>query len=580
MAVEKALERERESSRGWSRSFGLLNPISAVWWLFTSVRFAIALLAALCAASLLGVLLPQTPLPMRGIPAAEAAWLAIQESRFGPLTGPMDWLGLFDLFHTGWFAILIGVTAASTSAYIVSRIPIVWRSITDPRTRVPDSYFETAPQRLEIAGARDLANVEGALRRARYRVERFDEGGATYIFADRFQWAQAASLITHAAVIVLILSAVVSRVDSFSSPLFLSEGATLPVFPVRDSNQMQVELRNVAARFASDGQPLDYHSDLVIYRLGDEVKRCQSTVNSPCGYNGYRFYQSAYFGFGAAVEVRDAASGNVVYRETLALSDSVASPQVTITDGSGRVLLDEVLILTDELTTGELSYRGTLQHLPGDRLMTIGLRTDAESGRERLVVIEAGENQNVVRLSLAEGESVRAAGLTVAFARLASVPSAEIPDFPMAGDGGRLDRGQAFLQLKNVVYGTSTASEGTLDAPEEAGPPTLTLGGLQARAVELTAGESAIVDGLEYTFIGQREFSGITVRRDRSDYLVWIGAALVFIGLIATFWVPRRRLWAKITETRTQLAGQAPTHANYPRELAKLFKETAKTSRG
>jgi cytochrome c biogenesis protein ResB len=72
---------------------------------------------------------------------------------------------------------------------------------------------------------------------------------------------------------------------------------------------------------------------------------------------------------------------------------------------------------------------------------------------------------------------------------------------------------------------------------------------------------------MEYTFLGQREFSGINVRRDRSDYLIWVGAALTVVGLMITFWVPRRRLWARISGGYAQLAGQAPRHAKYVREM-------------
>jgi cytochrome c biogenesis protein ResB len=86
----------------------------------------------------------------------------------------------------------------------------------------------------------------------------------------------------------------------------------------------------------------------------------------------------------------------------------------------------------------------------------------------------------------------------------------------------------------------------------------------------LGPGESAEISGYRYTFLGQREFAGITVRRDRSDYLVWAGALLIVLGLIATFWVPRRRFWARITPARSWLAGRAPSHARYARELRAL----------
>lgn len=46
--------------------------------------------------------------------------------------------------------------------------------------------------------------------------------------------------------------------------------------------------------------------------------------------------QAAYFGFGAELQARDLASGNVVYREVLALADTMPGPRVVISDGDGR----------------------------------------------------------------------------------------------------------------------------------------------------------------------------------------------------------------------------------------------------
>ena len=325
------------ASRGWSRSFGLLNPLRAAWWLLTNVRFAIVLLVVLCALSLLGVVLPQMPLNVRGDVVAESDWLDVQEGRFGFLTPALDRAQLFDVFHARWFAVLLALTSISTAAYVLSRVAGVWRAITQPRKRVPDRYFEMAPNRVEVVGALDADRLTTVLQRSRYRVERVDEAGATYLFADRFAWAQLGSLLTHVAIIVFILAAVVSKTYAFESPLFLSEGATLPVFPVRDADQIQVELRNAEGDFAVDGQPLDYRADLTLYRRGEEVKQCSSTVNTPCAYDGYKFYQSAYFGFGAGLEVRDLATGNVIYRETLVLSDVMRSPHVTIRGAGGAV---------------------------------------------------------------------------------------------------------------------------------------------------------------------------------------------------------------------------------------------------
>ncbi len=561
------------AQRGWSRTFGVLNPLRAVWWLFTNVRFAVVLLGVLCGLSLVGVILPQKPLAMRGDAMLEARWLDVQEGKFGFLTESLDEIQLFDVFHARWFGILLALTAASTGAYVVSRLPAAWRRVTQPRRRVSDRFFETAPDRLEIVDRLDAGRLEEALRRSRYRFERFEEASSTHIFADRFAWAGFGTLFTHAAVIVFILSAVVSKADAFSSPLFLAEGSTLPVFPVRDPNQMQVQLRDATGRFATDGQALDYHSDITIYRRGEEVKSCTSTVNSPCSFGGYRFYQSAYFGFGAEVQVRDLQTGNTIYRETLALSATAKAPHVVIRDSSGTVLLDETLVLTDELVGRDFTYRGTLVRLPSGRLVSVGLQT-ADNGDERLAVLEPGSGDGLLQLSLAEGESGESGGLQVSYQNAVATPYALVPELPVPPTAGEDGPSKPALQLSNVVYGTDKASAGTttVDA-SPTGSPLLTVTGLEAQAIKLQQGESVRVGDYQYSFLGQREFAGITVKRDRSDYLVWGGAVLILAGLLATFWVPRRRFWAKITATRTLMAGQAPAHARYARELKRLARQ-------
>jgi len=546
----------------------VLNPLRAVWWLFTNVRFGTVLLALLALISLVGVAIPQLPVNVRGDSVAEAQWLVPKEGTYGFLTDPMAAVGLFDVFHTFWFAMLLATTVASTGAYIVSRLPGMWTSITRPRKRVPDRYFEMAPSRYATAEALDPGRLETALKRQRYRVERYTEGEVNYLFADRFAWAQLGTLLTHAAVIVFILSAVVSRMDAFESGLFLAEGSTLPVFPVWNTEQIQVELIDAVGEFSLDGQALDYRSEMVIYKNGEEVKRCSSTVNSPCSYEGYRFFQAAYFGFGAAVQVRDTATGNVLYRETLALVDRAPSPRVLIQDADGRTLVDEKLVLTDNLDTGDVVYRGTLIELPDERLLTVGL--EDIGGERRLAIFEVGERLDSAALVLREGESAESGGLKVIYVKASMTPAARVADLPLPPDADP-SLAAPYLQISNVVYGTNRASEGTAtDVSVKDRPPKLTITGLAPQAIALEPGESAEVGGYEYSFLGQREFSGINVKRDRSNYLVWAGAGLIVVGLMITFWVPRRRLWARISSGGSALAGQAPGHARYAEGMQRL----------
>ncbi|HEY8767269.1 MAG TPA: cytochrome c biogenesis protein ResB [Dehalococcoidia bacterium] len=574
MEAGKTVREPAQPVAGWSRTLNVINPLRAVWWLVTNVRFAILLLVLMAVISLVGVLIPQVPSNVRGDPTSEANWLQLQHGRFGFLTPALHDTGIFDVFHQRWFGLLLAVTVVSTGAYVISRFPGIWTSIRRPRKRVPDRYLELAPHRLQVDGSVDADRLESLLRAKRYKVERTEEGGATYLFADRFQIAQLGTLLTHAAIIVFVLSAVVRRVDAYSAPMFLAEGTTQPVFPVSNPNQIQVQLTKSYARFADDGEPLDYRADLTIYSNGQEAVRCSSTVNSPCTYKGFKFYEEAYFGYGAGVTVRDVATGNVVYNETLALAAETPSPRVRITGGDGSVLYDETVVMPDSVDAGDgTTYRAGLVKLSDGRPLTFWLPKNA-GDTDKLVVFEPGGGGNTVQASVAKGETAQSGGLNIAYTGLVPVPTQVIDGFPLPQNLGEGPSGQALLELSNVVQGTGQTSAGNYVSPGGApGVPTLTVVGLQAQAVTLKPGESVTVGGLQYTFDGQKEFAGIEARRDRSDLLVWIGAAAIVLGLAITFWVPRRRLWAKITAARTAMAGQAPSHANFTRELRSLARE-------
>jgi len=48
---------------------------------------------------------------------------------------------------------------------------------------------------------------------------------------------------------------------------------------------------------------------------------------------------------------------------------------------------------------------------------------------------------------------------------------------------------------------------------------------------------------------------------------------MALVGLAVTFYVPRRRLWVRVTPTRTQLAGVAERTTRFGRELRRLGAE-------
>ncbi|MDP9238099.1 MAG: cytochrome c biogenesis protein ResB [Chloroflexota bacterium] len=534
MASAQAADARRDPS------FDLVQP---VWRILTSVRFAVFFIATLAAFGLLGVLIPQVPEAMRGNNAAISTWLDGQRNNFGPLTDPIYRLGLFEVFHAKWFLVALGFLSVNVTVCVFNRWSPTFRNVFHPNTRVPDSFFDRAHNRTSLAPVEPAA-LEAALRRMRFRTKMEARDGATYIFADRYPWTQLATFISHLALILFISGGLVTRLTGFRADIFAGTGTTAPVFAVSNPNQLQVRIDDASGRFSDHGSPLDFRTQLTIFKNGREVASGTTTVNDPLKYGGYRFHQVAYFPNGAELKIRDVASGNTVFHETFPLEESTAAPAVTITDASGKVLLSDIVAPTDFLSIAS----GALVQVPNSgRIVWVGLTTTAGDKAWQLVAFDPKGTQQDGQLRIGEGTTGIISGLNVRFDRVASIPSAVGVDVP--GGGAQ--------QLAQLTSGRD-------------GAPALMLVSQDRPAISLAPGAPTTVGNYEYTFVGQRAFAGISVKRDAGAWFIWAGTAMLLGGLAITFYLPRRRLWIRLTGGGTKIAALAEKSGGFERDMRAL----------
>jgi len=114
----------------------------------------------------------------------------------------------------------------------------------------------------------------------------------------------------------------------------------------------------------------------------------------------------------------------------------------------------------------------------------------------------------------------------------------------------------------------STLTVEMTDAPD--GKKVVILMSEGVPAIALGEGEAVAVNGYEYVFDGPREFTGISVKRDSGAWFIWIATGMLFIGLAVTFYVPRRRLWLKLTGDRTQIAALAEKSGGFKKDMRTL----------
>ena len=158
---------------------------------------------------------------------------------------------------------------------------------------------------------------------------------------------------------------------------------------------------------------------------------------------------------------------------------------------------------------------------------------------ETLVALIDGQGFDQVELR--PGESAETPGHRIVFRGIASVPAIPVLDMP---------RGE-------------TAGVVNVQMPETAdGRPYLFIS-RHRRGERRDRGEgrrSKRRPGYRYRFGGRVDASGIDIRRDPGDLFIWVAVGLAMLGLGVTFYVPRRRLWVRVTDQRTQLAGRRGAH--------------------
>jgi cytochrome c biogenesis protein len=80
---------------------------------------------------------------------------------------------------------------------------------------------------------------------------------------------------------------------------------------------------------------------------------------------------------------------------------------------------------------------------------------------------------------------------------------------------------------------------------------------------------------LEITFTGDREYTGLRMSSDPGVIVIWIASALMLLGMCSSFYLPRRRLWARIQPHGVDMAAFADRAVPIGQELDSLARSLA-----
>jgi cytochrome c biogenesis protein ResB len=348
---------------------------------------------------------------------------------------------------------------------------------------------------------------------------------------------------------MLLIGGLTSRLFAIDEFVFIPEGGSRPVFDLEDDDHLQLAVSEAVGEFDSEGNALDFRTDLTIYKDGQEVASGEATVNDPLEWNGYRLHQTAYSADGVALRVNQ--GDRPLYSETVVLGGEQVSPFLRISDGESDAFAEQIVI--SDLVPGSESV-GRLVSVPGrDTIVYVGLRDGGDRFLLDLREANPPTGRSPFGTTLAPGEEAELDGLVYRFEGVGTVPADVVENIPGSAEGA-------------VV--TQLGRHGD-------GDPYVSLTGLGETGASITIeeGESTSFGGYEYSFEGVRDFSGITVRKDPGVTFLWVGVAMLIGGLLVTFYVPRRRLWVKLDEERTYFAGQAAHLVNLEKEMRQIAVE-------
>jgi len=292
-----------------------------VWNFLSSVKLAVVLLIILAAVSVIGTVIQQNESPEKYLREYSEGTIRLFET-----------LGLFDMYHTWWFVLLLFLLTANLTVCTLDRFPHTLKLMTAPLKPIDDDGLKAVPFKSEIIlkGGRDKAEgrVLEVFKANGFKPAEDRSAGLFQLVAQKGVYSRLGVYVTHVSIILIFTGALLGAFFGFKAFLNLPEGQASSVVYLRNEPMWDRVMAafNLAGSqvirseggvpamplgyyvkcdsFDVDyyegpqgptGMPSEYHSMLSVFSQNREKlfdKRIR--VNDPLSYRGVTFYQSSY----------------------------------------------------------------------------------------------------------------------------------------------------------------------------------------------------------------------------------------------------------------------------------------------
>lgn len=490
-------------------ALGVVGWLRWGWRQLTSMRTALVLLLLLAIAAVPGSLVPQRSADPNGV-----RQYFVDNADLAPV---LDKLSLFDVYTSPWFSAIYILLFISLVGCVIPRTRHHYKAMRAQPPRTPARLSRLDVHRTEILECRDDADAAAAaataieaaqhqLRKAGYRVARYDGARSFSVSAERGYLRETGNLVFHASLVGVLLAVgigggftytgqtviiegrtwVNTMLDytSFNPGRFVDEDALTPYALTLDD----FSLSYVTPGQQGAGQAGDFVAHLTTQFPDAAAQSGEVRVNHPLQIAGDKVYLMGN-GYAPTITVRN-SDGDVVFSEPVPFlpQDNHMTSQgvVKVPDG----LREQVGMVGFFYPTAQELGSGALTSVYGDLeypMLTFWVYA-GDLG------IDGGVPKSVYTLDPAE------------MTQLA---------------GG--DSGAASLELKPGE---------TVDLPD----------GLGSVTFENEAPEGA--NGFQDSV---KRYVSLSVHRDAAATWVLLFAVLATAGLLAALFIPRRRMWVRAT---------------------------------
>lgn len=510
-----------------------LGPIEMLRWAWTQLtkmNTALFLLLLLAVAAVPGSIFPQRIQD----PTKVTDYIESHE-KWGPIA---DKLQLFDVFSSVWFAAIYILLFTSLIGCVIPRAKQHMQALRKKPARTPKNFTRlpvhrslTIPSTVgveDLTSQQAIADAADVLKKRHYRVDIQQEGEAYSVSAERGYLREIGNILFHVAMIGVLIGIAVGSLFGYRGQKILVEGDTFV------NSLISYDSFTPGTNYNADW--LDpYMVTLDKFEVEYDRQKGSHTYGDDLDYNAsLTFTEHDGNTDQAVLKVNEPVNVNDT---NLYLSGNGYAPIIKV-----------------ENSDGSIAYEGPV----------VGLTTDNKyTSSIVLKVPDAKDGQlGFVGMFLPTGERDSATGIPHSIDSEPLSPMLVLQSY--TGDLG-LDSGQPqnvyVLDTESLTpLNTMAAGNGiVLDAAHN--------------SVELPKGHGKI------TFEGYKRYVGLDVHFDPGKKIVLWSFIVAFIGLIASLFVPRRRVWVRASTVGSDLnieygllaRGEDPRLADEADKLTDIF---------